>query len=89
MPAANIGEVMTMFFGAPLADVIGLTAVGGDGIVLPLLATQFLWINLVSDGGPALGIDPDDAGLMSKPPCSRDEGVLPVACGWASSSSAR
>ena len=75
MPAANIGEVMTMFFGALLADVIGLTAVGGAGIVLPLLATQILWIKLVSDA-LALGIDPADAGLMNKPPRSRDEWVI-------------
>ena len=38
-----------MFFGVVLAEVIGLTA-GGDGVALPLLATQILWINLVSEG---------------------------------------
>ena len=62
--SSNIGEVMTMFFGVLLADVIGLTAAGGGGVVLPLLATQILWINLVTDGAPALalGVDPADAG---------------------------
>ena len=62
--SSNIGEVMTMFFGVLLAEVIGLTAAGGDGVVLPLLATQILWINLVTDGAPALalGVDPADAG---------------------------
>ena len=64
--SSNIGEVMTMFFGVLLADVIGLTAEGGSGVVLPLLATQILWINLVTDGAPALalGVDPADAGVM-------------------------
>ena len=65
--SSNIGEVMTMFFGVLLADVIGLTAAGGGGVVLPLLATQILWINLVTDGAPALalGVDPADAGNMT------------------------
>jgi Ca2+-transporting ATPase len=75
--SSNIGEVMTMFFGVLLADVIGLTA-GDGGIALPLLATQILWINLVTDGTPALalGVDPADAGVMTKPPRPRDEGVI-------------
>jgi Ca2+-transporting ATPase len=74
----NVGEVMTMFFGVLLADVIGLTG-GEDGVVaLPLLATQILWINLVTDGAPALalGVDPADEGLMSEPPRPRGEGVI-------------
>ena len=76
--SSNIGEVMTMFFGVLLADVIGLTAQGGGGVVLPLLATQILWVNLVTDGPPALalGVDPADVGLMHEPPRSRAEGVI-------------
>ena len=76
--SSNIGEVMTMFFGVLLADVIGLTAQGGSGVVLPLLATQILWINLVTDGAPALalGVDPADAGVMHISPRPRDEGVI-------------
>jgi P-type Ca2+ transporter type 2C len=76
--SSNIGEVMTMFFGVLLAEVIGLTAAGGDGVVLPLLATQILWINLVTDGAPALalGVDPADAGIMNQPPRPRGEGVI-------------
>ena len=75
--SSNIGEVMTMFFGVLLADAIGLTAEGGT-VVLPLLATQLLWINLVSDGAPALalGVDPPDEGLMDVPPRPRGEGVI-------------
>jgi len=76
--SSNIGEVMTMFFGVLLADAIGLTAAGRGGVVLPLLATQILWINLVTDGAPALalGVDPADAGLMTEPPRARTEGVI-------------
>jgi len=75
--SSNIGEVMTVFFGVVLAEVIGLD-IGGEAVVLPLLATQILWINLVTDGAPALalGLDPAAAGLMSRPPRPRDEGVI-------------
>ena len=75
--SSNIGEVMTMFFGVLLAPVIGLQA-EGDAVVLPLLATQLLWINLITDGAPALalGIDPADPGLMNEPPRSKNEGVI-------------
>jgi Ca2+-transporting ATPase len=76
--SSNIGEVMTMFFGVLLADVIGLSAAGGAGVALPLLATQILWINLVTDGAPALalGVDPAEAGVMTNPPRPRSEGVI-------------
>ena len=59
--SSNIGEVMTMFFGVLLAKSIGLRT-DAESLVLPLLATQLLWINLVTDGAPALalGLDPAD-----------------------------
>jgi P-type Ca2+ transporter type 2C len=75
--SSNIGEVMTMFFGVLLAERIGLYSEAGT-VVLPLLATQILWINLVTDGPPALalGVDPADEGLMYQPPRPTREGVL-------------
>ncbi len=75
--SSNIGEVMTMFFGVLLARTIGLEAEGA-AVVLPLLATQILWINLVTDGAPALalGVDPPDEGLMQRAPRPRTEGVI-------------
>jgi P-type Ca2+ transporter type 2C len=75
--SSNIGEVLTMFFGVVLAGQIGLD-VGGDAVVLPLLATQILWINLVTDGPPALalGVDPADNDLMDHPPRPAGERVI-------------
>jgi P-type Ca2+ transporter type 2C len=75
--SSNIGEVMTMFFGVLLAGVIGLPA-EGNAVVLPLVATQILWINLVTDGAPALalGVDPADVDVMARPPRPRTEGVI-------------
>ncbi|MHB8900930.1 MAG: cation-translocating P-type ATPase [Thermoguttaceae bacterium] len=75
--SSNIGEVMTMFFGVLLAKVIGLYS-EEDAIVLPLLATHILWINLVTDGAPALalGLDPADPAVMEHPPRPPSEGVI-------------
>jgi Ca2+-transporting ATPase len=76
--SSNIGEVLTVFFGVVLAGVIGLTAGGEGGLVLPLLATQILWINLITDGAPALalGLDPADPEVMNRPPRPVGSGVI-------------
>jgi Ca2+-transporting ATPase len=75
--SSNIGEVLTMFLGVVLAERLGLQAASG-AIVLPLLPTQILWINLVTDGPPALalGLDPVDGHVMQHPPRPITEGVL-------------
>jgi Ca2+-transporting ATPase len=75
--SSNMGEVMTMFFGVLLANIIGLQA-EGSAVVLPLLATQLLWINLATDGAPALalGVDPPDHAVMGRPPRPPAEPVI-------------
>jgi Ca2+-transporting ATPase len=76
--SSNIGEVLTVFLGVILASVIGLTAGDEGALVLPLLATQILWINLITDGPPALalGLDPADPDVMRRPPRSAGSGVI-------------
>lgn len=75
--SSNIGEVLTMFFGVLFAGRIGLPTENGV-VVLPLLATQLLWINLVTDGAPALalGVDPPEPDLMRQPPRPNGEPVI-------------
>ncbi|HEY0602125.1 MAG TPA: cation-translocating P-type ATPase [Herpetosiphonaceae bacterium] len=75
--SSNIGEVFTMFFGVILAGVLGLSG-EGETVVLPLLATQILWINLVTDGPPALalGLDPADPDVMERRPRTQGSGVI-------------
>jgi Ca2+-transporting ATPase len=74
--SSNIGEVFTMFFGVVLAGVIGLEDTAG--IAVPLLATQILWINLLTDTGPALAmgveVPPDD--VMQRPPRGLEDRVI-------------
>jgi Ca2+-transporting ATPase len=67
-----------MFFGVVLSGVLGLAGESGETVILPLLATQILWINLVTDGPPALalGLDPGDPDVMNQPPRQRDSGVI-------------
>ncbi|MDR1629332.1 MAG: cation-translocating P-type ATPase [Oscillospiraceae bacterium] len=64
--SCNVGEVLTMFVGM----LVGLPVV--------LLPIQILWINLVTDGLPAiaLGLDPADGDVMEEPPRHSNEGVF-------------
>ncbi|MFO7280598.1 MAG: calcium-translocating P-type ATPase [Thermoanaerobacterales bacterium] len=66
--SSNAGEVLTMFLGVVASGVIGIHY--GEGIHVPLLATQILWINLLTDTGPALaiGVDPPPDDVMRRPP---------------------
>src|SRR5512144_586113 len=81
--SSNAGELLTMFAGVTFAGVLGLVSVE-PGLFLPLLAAQLLWINLITDGPPALalGVDPKDVDVMERPPRSRGTGVLTSEDWW-------
>jgi len=66
MLACNIGEVLTMF--------LGMLA----GLPVPLLPIHILWINLVTDGLPAvaLGFDPPEKDVMKRAPRKADESIF-------------
>jgi potassium/sodium efflux P-type ATPase len=83
--SSNMGEVLTVFLGVVGAGVIGLGAGGESGaLVLPLLATQILWINLVTDSGPALamGVDPATEDVMARPPRKMSEPAIDARMWW-------
>ena len=75
--ASNGGEVLVMFVGVLAAGALGLRAVGAEQAV-PLLATQILWINLLTDGAlaMALGVDTSVDVVMSDPPRRIGERVI-------------
>ena len=67
--SSNMGEVLTVFLAVVGAGVVGLVDEKG-GIILPLLATQILWINLITDAAPAIamGLDPYSEDVMTRTP---------------------
>ncbi len=64
--AGNAGELLVMLGAALL------------GLPLPLLALQLLWINLVTDGLPALALvmDPPESDTLARPPRRPDAPLL-------------
>jgi len=75
--SSNAGEILTMFLGVVAATLLGLDA-AGEAVAVPLLATQILWINLLTDTAPALalGVDPPAGDVMSRPPRRRSDRVI-------------
>ena len=75
--SSNAGEVLTMLLGVLGAGLIGLRGAGGE-VAVPLLATQILWINLLTDTAPALamGVDPPPDDVMARPPRRMTDRVI-------------
>ncbi|MBH8585582.1 calcium-translocating P-type ATPase, SERCA-type [Thermoactinomyces sp. CICC 24226] len=70
--ASNVGEILIMFL-AMLAS-----------LPLPLVPIQILWVNLVTDGLPAmaLGVDPAEENAMQRPPRDSRESIFARGVGW-------
>ena len=70
--ASNVGEILVMFF-AMLC-----------GLPLPLVPIQILFVNLVTDGLPAmaLGLDEAEDDVMKQKPRHPNEGVFARGLGW-------
>ena len=64
--SSNVGEILVMF--------VALLA----GLKIPLLAIQILWVNLVTDGLPAIamGFEPGEEGVMKRKPRPPSESIF-------------
>jgi len=74
--ACNFDEVLVI---GTFAILAGLSGIAGEiWFPLPLLPAMLLWINLATDGAPAVALatDPPDEDVMKRPPRRPEEGIL-------------
>ncbi len=77
--SCNISEVLLMFISIVVGDYIFYFLTGQRGFLyIPLLPVQILWMNLITDGLPAmaLGIDPIDKNIMDRKAVKQREQIL-------------
>ena len=76
--SANAGEVLVVFFGVLVGSALFPGLFEGDVDVLVLTPVMLLWINLVTDGLPALalGSDPKADDVMRRDPRPSSESVI-------------
>ena len=74
----NIKKYLVFLLSCNLSEILMLTGAFFVGLPLPLIALQILWVNLTTDGLPALalGVDPKAPDIMSRPPRPPEEGVF-------------
>lgn len=74
----NIRKYLAYLLSCNLAEIITLTGAFFLGLPLPLLALQILWVNLTTDGLPALalGVDPKAPNIMARPPRPKTESIF-------------
>jgi Ca2+-transporting ATPase len=76
--SANAGEIMIVFFGVLAGSFFLPEFFAGAEEILILTPAMLLWINIVTDGLPALalGTDPKMSGIMQRPPRPVSEPVI-------------
>ncbi len=74
----NIKKYLTFLLSCNVAEILVLGIAGMIGWPLPLIALQILWVNLVTDGPPALAlsVEPAEPDLMRRPPRDPNEPVF-------------
>jgi len=76
---ANIRRFVKYILGSNLAELIAIAAAPLLGVLgVPMTPLQILWMNLVTDGVPALALalEPAEAGLMDRAPARPGESIF-------------
>ena len=74
----NIRKFLRYLLACNLGEILAMAVASFYGMPAPLVPIQILWINLITDGLPALalGIDPPDSDIMNRPPRASGEGIF-------------
>ena len=74
----NIRKTVHFLLSCNMSEVLVMSFAALFGLPLPLLPIQILWMNLVTDGIPALAlaVDPKAPDLMKRPPRAPDARLL-------------
>ena len=82
---ANIRRFIKYILGSNVGEVIAIASTPFLGLnAVPLTPLQILWMNLVTDGVPALAlaIEPSEADVMERPPFNPTENIFARGLGW-------
>jgi P-type Ca2+ transporter type 2C len=81
---ANIRKFIRYLLTGNIAEILVMLTTPFLGMPLALLPLQILWINLLTDGLPALalGVEPAEENVMRQPPRSPTESILGRGMGW-------
>ncbi len=74
----NVRKFVSLLLSGNLAEVLTVFIASISGLGLPLTAPMLLWVNLLTDGLPAvaLGADGRSSGIMDRTPREKGEGVI-------------
>jgi hypothetical protein len=81
---SNIQKFVCFLLGTNIGEIIYLTVAVLADLPLPVFGIQVLFLNLFTDGGPAVALtmEPADADIMDHPPRSKKSNIMTKDCMW-------
>merc|ERR1712048_934224 len=81
---SNIQKFVCFLLGTNIGEIFYLTVAVLADLPLPVFGIQILFLNLFTDGGPAVALStqPADSDIMDKPPRDKKENIMTSDCIW-------